>query len=283
MKGDRVHRDIKRNCTFHKDIGHTTNKCVALKDEMEMLIKAGYFKEFIDEPEAVNREEPPRQQSPKKVCEVLTIIGGLHLAKKSHHACDKYAKDAKSPPLVQVHRTEIRPTKQVQRELEDIVLRDADARWVHHPHTNALVITTLVTNSNIHRLMVDYGSAVDVLYLNAYKKMGLIGDDLDPNSSPLYSFTGDHIIPKGVAKLTIIVGEHPRTSTVLANFLVVDTPLAINGMIGRPLVKALKAVTLIYHLPMKFQTAKGIGKVRGNHNDSRECYNKSFQIAEKDN
>ena len=24
MKGDRVHRDIKRNCVFHKDIGHTT-------------------------------------------------------------------------------------------------------------------------------------------------------------------------------------------------------------------------------------------------------------------
>ena len=81
--------------------------------------------------------------------------------------------------------------------------------------------------------MVDDGSAVDILYLNAYKRMGLIEDDLDPNSSPLYRFTRDHVIPKGVAKLTIIMEEHPRTSIVLANFLVVDAPSAINGIIGR--------------------------------------------------
>ena len=50
MKGDRVRRDIKRNCTFHKDIGHTKDKCVALKDEIERLIRVSYFKEFVDEP-----------------------------------------------------------------------------------------------------------------------------------------------------------------------------------------------------------------------------------------
>ena len=67
--------------------------------------------------------------------------------------------------------------------------------------------------------MVDDGSAVDILYLNTYKRMGLTEDDLDPNSSPLYRFTGDHVVPKRVAKLTITVGEHPQISTVLANFL----------------------------------------------------------------
>ena len=54
MKGDRVRRDIKRNCVFHKDIGHTTDKCVALKDEIKRLIRVGYFKEFMNEPQAAN-------------------------------------------------------------------------------------------------------------------------------------------------------------------------------------------------------------------------------------
>ena len=125
---------------------------------------------------------------------------------------------------VQVHIMKIRPAKQAWRELEDIVFKQADARWVHHPHTNALVITAQVANGNVHRLMVDDGSTADILYLNAYKKMGLTKDDLDPNSSPLYDFTRNHIIPKGVAKLTVTVGEHLRTPTVLANFLVVDAP-----------------------------------------------------------
>ena len=50
MKGDGVRRDIKRNFTFHKDIGHTIDKCVALKDEIKTLIRASYLKEFVDEP-----------------------------------------------------------------------------------------------------------------------------------------------------------------------------------------------------------------------------------------
>ena len=55
--------------------------------------------------------------------------------------------------------------------------------------------------------MVDDGSAADIFYLNAYKRMGLTEDDLDLNSSPLYGFIGDYVVPKGVAKLTIIVGN----------------------------------------------------------------------------
>ena len=131
------------------------------------------------------------------------------MAKESHHARDNYGKDAKSPPPVQVHKTETRPTKQVWRELEDIVFREIDTRWVHHPHTGALVITTQVANSNIHRLMVDDGSAIDILYLNPYKRIGLTKGDLDPNSYPLYRFTRDHVVPKGVAKLTINSGGTP--------------------------------------------------------------------------
>ena len=67
IKGNRVRRDVKRNCAFHKDIGDNTDRCVALKDEIERLIRAGHFKEFIDEPQVTNREERPQQYSPEKV------------------------------------------------------------------------------------------------------------------------------------------------------------------------------------------------------------------------
>ena len=64
--------------------------------------------------------------------------------------------------------------------------------------------------------------------------MGLTEDDLDPNSSPFDGFIRDQVAPKVVAKLTIMVGKYPRTSTVLANFLMVDAPSTINKIIGRP-------------------------------------------------
>ena len=47
-------------------------------------------------------------------------------------------------------------------------------------------------------------------------------------------------------------------------------------------MKALKAVTSIYHFTMKSPTAKGTGQVRGSQYDSRECYNKSLKLAKKE-
>ena len=185
--------------------------------------------------------------------------------------------------MIKVHREKVQPTKQARRELKDIVFRETDTRWVHHPHVDALVITARVANSNVHCLKVDDGSTTNILYLNTYKKMGLIEDGLEPNNFPLYGLTRDHVIPKEVAKLTVIVGEHPRTSTVLANFLVVDALSAINEIIRRPLLKALKVATSVYHLTMKFPTTEGTGEVQGDKYDSREFYNKSLWIAVKNN
>ena len=95
MKGDRSQRDVKRNYALHIDIRHNTKRCVALKDEIERLIKAGHFKEFIDEPHMANKEEQPQQRSPEKIKEVLTIFGRSHLAGESHSALDKYTRKLK--------------------------------------------------------------------------------------------------------------------------------------------------------------------------------------------
>ena len=150
---------------------------------------------------------------------MLTIIGGSHFAGESCNARDQYAKDAKTLPLAQVQKTEERPPKQARQKLEDIVFIEVDARWVHHPHVDALVITARIANGTVHRLMVDDGSVTDILYLNVYKRMGLAESDLNPTTSPLYGFTRDNVVPKGMTKLTMTMGKHPRTSTVVANFL----------------------------------------------------------------
>ena len=167
---------------------------------------------------------------------------------------DKYVKDTKAPPPTHIYKTKESSTKHARRELEDIIFIEADVRWVHHPHADALVITARIANNNIHRLMVDDGSAVDILYLDAYKQMGLEENALSHATSPLYGFIGDHVILKGTTKLAVIVREHPRISIVIIDFLVVDYPSAINRIIKRLLLKALKAITSIYHLSMKYPT-----------------------------
>ena len=109
--------------------------------------------------------------------------------------------------------------------------------------------------------MVDGGNVINIIYPNAYKRIGLTKSELSLAISPLYGFKGDHVIPRGTVKLTVIVGEHPRVSTIVAEFLVVDCPLVINGINVRQLFKALKVVTPIYHLTMKFLTTEGTRQV----------------------
>ena len=123
---------------------------------------------------------------------------------------------------------------------------------------------------------------VDIIHLDAYKKMGLTKSELSPSILPLYDITCERMIPKGTIKLAGMVEEHLWESTMMREFLIVDYPSAVNGIIGSPLLKALKAVTSIYYLMMKFPTTEGAGQVRGSQYDSRECYNKSLKPAGKE-
>ena len=46
-----------------------------------------------------------------------------------------------------------------------IIFSEDDARGVHHPHCDALVVTLLVANKRLHRILIDNGSSADILFL----------------------------------------------------------------------------------------------------------------------
>ena len=50
---------------------------------------------------------------------------------------------------------------------------------------------------------------------------------------------------------------------IVIDFLMVNYSSAYNGALGRPLLRALKAIMSIHGLTMKFPTMAGMGQVRG--------------------
>ena len=104
---------------------------------------------------------------------------------------------------------------------------------------------------------------------------------MTPTTSPLYRFTGDSVILEGTIKLAVTLGEPPRTATMVIDFLAVKCLSVFSGILDRLVLKALKAMTLIHCLTMKFPTIMGISQVRGKRRDSRECYSKSLEVAKK--
>ena len=74
---------------------------------------------------------------------------------------------------------------------------DEDKIGTIQPHDDALVITLRIGGYDVKRVMVDQGSVAEIMYPDLYKELNLKAEDLTPYSSPLVSFEGKIIIPKG--------------------------------------------------------------------------------------
>ena len=102
--------------------------------------------------------------------EIWTIIGRPHLARETRGAQDRYFWETRNRPLTNVNNLDKRPEKQFQGKNNDITFRESDAHLIYHPHCNALVITAMMTKNKVHKILVDNGSSVDILYYQAFQK-----------------------------------------------------------------------------------------------------------------
>ena len=97
--------------------------------------------------------------------------------------------------------------------------------------------------------MVDGGSAVEIMYPDLFKGLKLKPKDLLPYSSPLMSFDGKLVTPKGMIRLPIQTG--PEIMEV--NFIVVDTYSPYTAIVGRPWLHTLEAVASSFYSNQKLR------------------------------
>lgn len=149
---------------------------------------------------------------------------------------------------------------------------DEDARGLHHPHDNAIVITLMIANYTMRRVLVDNESSVDILYYPTFQQMRISKDLLYLVNMSLIGFGGMKVLPVGTISLPVVVGFYPRQVTKEVNFLVIDCSSLYNAIIGQLTLNNWKAVTSTYHLSIKFLTKYGIGEVQGDQLAAREYY-----------
>ncbi|XP_030923175.1 uncharacterized protein LOC115950065 [Quercus lobata] len=116
------------------------------------------------------------------------------------------------------------------------------------PHDDALLITLRIEDYDVKRVMVEGGSGAEVMYHDLNKGLGLKPEDLMPYNSPLVSFDGKLVIPKGMIRLPIQTGPE----IVEVNFIVVDTYSPYTTIVGRPWLHTLGAVASSLHQKLKF-------------------------------
>ncbi|GAA0167629.1 hypothetical protein LIER_22515 [Lithospermum erythrorhizon] len=125
-------------------------------------------------------------------------------------------------------------------------------------------------------MLVDTGSSTDFLYLSAFDKLQLPRSIIEPMRTPLTEFTGHSGYPLGVATLWVTMGKHLTSTTFQVQFTMVDIPdLSYNGLIGRPILTAIKAIVSPIYLKLKFPIAAGIVKMNGDQKRACVCYQAS--------
>ncbi|KAK1363262.1 hypothetical protein POM88_038823 [Heracleum sosnowskyi] len=290
-------KDKGRYCAYHESHRHHTYACKQLKEEIEKLIKEGKLTDWV-----VKEVKKYKEEAPVKVTEVIegstegkelekpvfvreeiihTIFGGPHIGGNGRNAMERYVREAQHPPLTNVNHLSERPPKLFKGEDIQIIFSEEDARWVHHPHSDALVVNVRIGSRNVHRVFVDTGSSVNILYYGTYKKMGFLDKELTQGTTHIYGFTGDSVRVKGTIRLPLTLGEGTLSATQVFDFLVVDQPTHYNALLGRPVLKEMRIVTSIYHLSMKFPTPTGVGCIKGCQYDSRDCYSRMIRSSRK--
>ena len=110
------------------------------------------------------------------------IIGGTAATRSSKKAQKTYLR------MVQNVQTTGSVPKIARRESPIIGFSEDDARRLHHPYDDALVVSLKVGDYNVHRMLVDNGSLVDILYYLAFQQMGINRARLTPINAPLVCF-----------------------------------------------------------------------------------------------
>ncbi|KAL5542111.1 hypothetical protein UlMin_009821 [Ulmus minor] len=257
-------RDNTKYCRYHRDIGHITEECRVLKDEIERLIQRGQLRNYVR-----NENQQPGQEG--EDIEVRVIIGGPATG-DTNRARKNYARQARSEPFPHQINLAEHKNKAPHLSNEPIIFTEEEASGLWHPHKDAIVVALRIASRKVYKILIDNGSSADILFRSTLNRMDLVGAKFDPIKSALYGFTGDSIHSEGVLNLPVELGTHPCQHIQSVEFVVVDCPSSYNAIIGRPTLNAIRAVTSTYHLLVKFPTVGGIGILKGDQQASRDIY-----------
>ena len=84
-----------------------------------------------------------------------------------------------------------------------------------------IVVSVIINTFLTEIILIDDGSAVEVLMWKTFQGMGLDESQLK-HVGPIYGFANQPIRAKGVITLPITISQSEHTVTVMAYFLVVD-------------------------------------------------------------
>ena len=200
MVGNPEKRNRNLYCQYHQDHGHTTKDCKSLWDHLDQLVREGKLKQLLHHSSGLGGQTNSRIERETHSRPPLENYQRYFAAPGRTGSCS-----SRVMSMTRLSFEDIcHEPKRARLEWPLVMgFSNEDKIETIQPHDDALVITLQIGGYDVKRVMVDQGSTTEIMYPDLYKGLSLRSEDLTPYSSPLVSFEGKVIIPKGQIRLPV--------------------------------------------------------------------------------
>ncbi|RVW72070.1 hypothetical protein CK203_054794 [Vitis vinifera] len=178
IRTDPTKRDHSKKCAYHKEHGHTTERCRSLHYLVERLIKAGHLKQYLCS-EARVRDTPwsrnfGTSKAPVAPKAVINYIHGGPLDEEYNSRRKKQRLPLATSLCERINSVRLGLTDGSARPIDGtIVFPPVDPTRILQPHRDALILSLGMGDFDVRRILVDPGSSSDLLQASVIKQMGL--------------------------------------------------------------------------------------------------------------
>ncbi|GJU10295.1 hypothetical protein Tco_1132691 [Tanacetum coccineum] len=181
-------RDPNKYYKFHADTGHSTDECMQLRKQIDEMIKAGKFSQFIkelkqnDKPKAPKKGETAGKERPLAI---LMIQPWERVAKQKVTQSFSPETTISFPPL-------------------------GDEDGMEGP----MIIEAEIGGHFMHRMYVDGGASSEILYEHCFIRLRPeIRSQLVPPTTYLTGFSGETIWPLGQISLLVKISDEEHSTS----------------------------------------------------------------------
>jgi hypothetical protein len=134
-----------------------------------------------------------------------------------------------------------------------------------------MVISCVIKGFLINNVLVDTGSAADIIFAKAFRQMQEPEDKIHDATHPLCGFRGRQIAALGKITMPVTFGFIHKTRTEHVVFDIVDMEYPYNAIIGRGILNVFEAILHPAYTCMKIPSEQGPVVVHGSQEAARKA------------
>lgn len=123
-----------------------------------------------------------------------------------------------------------------------ITFSDEDFHAPDPDQDDPMVITAMIAQYQVGKVLVDQGSSANILYWKTFRQMEISEDAIMPFTEQIVWFTGERVDTRGYVDLRTSLGTDINAKEIKVRFLLVDANTSYNVLLGRPFLNAFRAI-----------------------------------------